>query len=358
MPGPLNPLASLRHELGVALHRRMRDEAEAAIAAARPQLLADAAAAAGATGEVAPAAVADAPGVPVGDLDGRRAPGEVAAELGLPPAVDLETEVGRLYAHRDDLVITPELEQLGRWQGDEPEHIVAALTSGDAVIDVGANIGYMTLAAAVTIGPSGHVLAIEPDSANAALLAANVRRNGLNDRVTVINAAAWSFPGVVELSLATENTGDHRVDAELRERASVRVPAVCLDDVADPARRVRLIKLDTQGTEHVVLRGARALLARDRPTILLEFWPTEIRRRGDDPAEVLRGYRAHGYAISVIDEPSVDAASDQPIIDAMDRRPAPCGGFGTLRLDPVAPTHERTPRPASELPDGPPVRKA
>ena len=161
------------------------------------------------------------------------------------------------------------------------------LQRGGVVVDVGANIGYMTLVAARAVGPAGTVVAIEPHPDNVALLRENVRRTGVADRVRVIAAAAWSAPGTVQLAEARENTGDHRVNTKQAERRLLDIPAVVLDEVIAPDLHVDLIKLDTQATELAVLTGARALLARDRPIVLCEFWPHGLREREEDPAEVL-----------------------------------------------------------------------
>ena len=112
------------------------------------------------------------------------------------------------------------------------------------------------------------------------------------------------------------------------------MPAVRLDDVLDDAH-VDLLKLDTQGTEHVVLEGARRTLGRCHPALLCEFWPHGIRQLGDDPATVLGSYVRLGYGLEVLEDPSLSSVADhRQLVEAIDARPDPVGGFVTLVLRP------------------------
>ena len=250
---------------------------------------------------------------------------------GLPAADDVDTDVGRMYVHAGDEVITPELRAGG--YGDQPEirALRAALRPRMTIVDVGANVGYVTLLAAAAVGPEGLVVSVEPHPANVRLLRANAARHD-HGNVRVVEAAAWSRAGELELTECASNTGDHRIGALAAERALRRVPAVRLDELLGDAARLDVIKLDTQATEHVVLEGARELLERFSPLIFAEYWPQGIREHGDDPLAVLRGYRALGYSLEVVEEGLGDGASDERIMRAVDARPAPFGGFATLAL--------------------------
>lgn len=253
----------------------------------------------------------------------------------LPESVRVLTDVGTLLLHAHDEVITPLMRRLGRWEEEDRALLEAELAPGASVVDVGANVGYMTLAAAKAVGPSGAVIAVEPHPANVALLEANLKANGLEHRVTVVQAAAWDTAGEVDLAECATSTGDHRVDTLQGERSVLAVRAVRLDDVVPDGVRVSVIKLDTQATEDRVLAGARGLLARDRPVVLAEFWPQGIRERGEDPAAVLAGYRTLGYRIEVPLDPELQKLGDEALVDAVHAIPGnPHGGFVTLRLRP------------------------
>lgn len=261
--------------------------------------------------------------------------GRVGVRSDLPSAVQLVTDVGTLSAHAHDEVITPYLRAHGCWEPEDRRLLEAELAPGAVAVDVGANIGYMTLAAAHAVGPEGAVFAVEPHPDNLALLRVNLARNGVDLRVQVIDAAAWDTAGTVDLAECDENTGDHRVQTLQGARSVLSVEAVRLDDVIPTGRRVAVIKLDTQASEHRVLSGATALLARDRPVILCEYWPQGLRERGEDPLAILSSYRRLNYDIEVPDEPELVAHGDAALTEAIHSRPAgPFGGFTTLRLRP------------------------
>jgi FkbM family methyltransferase len=244
-------------------------------------------------------------------------------------ALDLPSDVGALYAPAHDTVIAPVLEQQGRLPDFDIERLQDLGLTGATVLDLGANLGYTTIKLAHLVGlREGRVIAVEPHPENLALLRANLRRNRIPN-VRVIGAAAWRETGHVNLGECRDNTGDHRVGALLSERKVLRVPAVRLDDVID--EEVHFILADTQATEHVAFEGARGLVERCHPLIYTEFWPAGIRVFGDDPIEVLEGYRRFGYSVSVLDADLPDE-SNEAIVAEMDSRPAPFGGFGTIRL--------------------------
>lgn len=290
----------------------------------------------GANAVVAAGAVVNADVPPEAIVAGNpaRLVGRVGEPTSPPHTVTLLTEVGTLFAHSRDQVMTPYLRAHGSWERDDCQLLERELTSGAVAIDVGANIGYMTLVAAHAVGPTGAVIALEPHPDNLALLRANVIRNGVTNRVRIIEAAAWCSDGTVDLAECTENAGDHRVQTLQRERPTLRVKAVCLDDIVPTSLRVNVIKLDTQATEHRALEGARALLAKDRPIILCEYWPQGLRERGDDPLAVLTTFRRLGYGVEVPDQPEIAKLEDGALTEAIHARPAQFGGFATLRLCP------------------------
>jgi FkbM family methyltransferase len=243
--------------------------------------------------------------------------------------VDAETAAGAMYLHANDEVITPDLQRGGTLGEDHP--ILRELAAGaGVVVDVGANVGFAALTAA---GAGARVIAIEPHPENVRLLRANVERNGAD--VRVVAAAAWDAPGVVKLAEATTNTGDHRAGVSIAGRTELEVPALRIDDVVAPEDEVGVIKLDTQATEHVALRGARELLKRCRPVLLVEFWPKAIRDLEDDPVAVLREYADLGYRRTVVEDPELTELDDAELVERAHARPGPEGGWVTLRLDPL-----------------------
>jgi FkbM family methyltransferase len=254
---------------------------------------------------------------------------------------EVETDVGPLLVHAEDQVITPILRAQGAWEPELRAELRARLRPGMTAVDVGGNVGYVALLMAELVGPSGRVIAIEPEPCNVHALRLNAERTR-GARIEVIEAAAWSEAGTLELALHETNTGGHRVDSNHGHRVGVEVEAVRLDDVLP--EHVDLIVMDTQASEHVALRGARAVLERARPPVLVEFWPQGLREAGADPVWVLDGYRAMGLLAGGVGEEL--PADPGELVVAVDSSEL---DHVTLRLEPVDP---RPPRHESLLSAG------
>src|SRR5262245_31453918 len=144
--------------------------------------------------------------------------------------------------------------------GTEDDIFVQNIKPGQRVLDVGANVGLYTLLFAKLVGPTGSVIAFEPGPVSCGLLRRNVAINGYNI-VTVENAAVSDRSGEVDLFVCRTGESDNRiagtlVDHDARDR--MRVRCVTLDEcVTEP---VDFIKIDVQGAEFLVLRGAEKTL--------------------------------------------------------------------------------------------------
>lgn len=164
---------------------------------------------------------------------------------------------------------------------------------GRTFLDVGANIGVYALPAVSELGFARSV-AYEPDPGSFELLATNIERNGLGDRVAAFNAALSNHAGELTLRLGTANAGDNRIvnaaaPGTRGSAATVTVPAFTFDDEVAAGRipldDLGLVWLDVQGHEREVLLGARSLLESDAPIVLeysTEMMDAAARRELDE----------------------------------------------------------------------------
>jgi FkbM family methyltransferase len=159
----------------------------------------------------------------------------------------------------------------GTFRTNEPEWELASqwLRLGDWAIDIGANIGHYTKRFSDLVGAGGRVIAFEPVPATFELLAANAARFD-NANVTLLNVAASDATGVVRMSVPSFGSGlGNYYQASIREDGGLAVLSCAIDALSLP-NPVRLIKVDAEGHDGVALRGAQALLARDRPIVVIE----------------------------------------------------------------------------------------
>src|SRR5262249_44265554 len=152
---------------------------------------------------------------------------------------------------------------------------------GMTALDIGANIGYVTRTLARLVGPAGRVVALEPEPRNFEVLRANAASLA---NVRCIRVAALQHTGTVTLWMSTENMGDHRTwEQNAGDRAGIDVPCVRVDDLVDDGVQVGVVKIDTQGTDHLAIEGMERVIARSRPTLFVEFWLDALRDRREDP---------------------------------------------------------------------------
>jgi FkbM family methyltransferase len=148
------------------------------------------------------------------------------------------------------------------------------LDAGGTVFDVGANFGYYSVVCADAVGPSGAVYAFEPDPAAFSLLDANAAANGLAGRLHVLPAAIGDHDGTVSYHLAAEAAfSGLTATGRSAIRGVIDVTVRSLDSVAAEYTIDQLdgLKIDVEGHEAGVLRGARQVLQRSAdPLIMLE----------------------------------------------------------------------------------------
>jgi FkbM family methyltransferase len=181
----------------------------------------------------------------------------------------------------------------GSFEPNEFNFLDRLLKPGMIFVDVGANDGYYTLFAARRVGPEGRVVSIEPSSRERAHLERNLARNGIAN-VEVVPAALGAAAGHADLRLAHgvhtgHNTlGSFAHDDVLPARIE-RVPLETLDAVV--ARldlpRVDIVKIDVEGGEANVVAGARHVLTKMRPVLMMEVSDGALRAQGSSEAALL-----------------------------------------------------------------------
>src|SRR4051794_31599983 len=138
---------------------------------------------------------------------------------------------------------------------------------GTAAIDAGAHIGLFTVLMARAVGPAGRVLSFEPTTHTARLLRRTVALNGLDGVVESREEAVAGQRGVAEFFVDAH--GASNANSLLNRSGtvgSIHVPTVSIDDLfSDDARRISCLKIDVEGAELEVLRGASRTLQLHRP---------------------------------------------------------------------------------------------
>jgi FkbM family methyltransferase len=145
------------------------------------------------------------------------------------------------------------------------------LYPGDRVLDVGANVGLLTLWMSRLVGPQGFVHAFEPNPVLCQILNDTFARNATMN-VKLHSIALGSSSGQVKLHVPTGNFGGGSLVRKTGQTAQIHTVSVMkLDDVVvrESISKIALIKLDVEGFELEVLRGARRVVQELRPAAIL-----------------------------------------------------------------------------------------
>ena len=191
----------------------------------------------------------------------------------------------------------PELELCAAWLRGDPHPVV---------FDVGANVGFWSTQLAQMVGPQLWIAAFEPVPATFCKLTGSIQALRLESRVQPICAALSESPGVVRLSVNPAVSGYAQVSGgKLNPRVGDRIAwaaSTSLDAfVAGSGVRPALVKIDVEGSEPHVLRGARGLLSSaDRPALQFEYNPLTLRETGADVGEIRRLLDA--YVLHYVDD--------------------------------------------------------
>lgn len=178
------------------------------------------------------------------------------------------------------------------WFERELPFLVRWLRPGMRVIDIGANLGVYTLAAARAVGAEGHVYSVEPGAQPRKYLQASLEASGLGN-VSIIPQAMSDFDGYGYLK------GDDSELASLAESVdegteAETVDVAKLDTLADSIGwgSVDFMKIDVEGCEHRVVTGGSNFLRKNSPLIMFEF-----RSDGGTDSRARRELESLGYRI-------------------------------------------------------------
>ena len=213
-----------------------------------------------------------------------------------------------IYLVPSDVDLTPSILLHGHWEPHVEKAVTNSLRPGDTVIDVGANVGYHTLAMASAVGPNGTVHAFEANPEVMRLLRATMFVNGFSSwlgtgRVNLYEKAVLDKPGNVMLASAPGHFGSGHVINNARSyhpaySTRVEVPATALDlAIEDCVGTVDLIHMDIEGSEPLALRGARALIERSPGIKIIMEWSVGMMRARDDVGEFVRWLVQRGFRI-------------------------------------------------------------
>ncbi|MBM0204752.1 FkbM family methyltransferase [Micromonospora sp. STR1s_5] len=164
--------------------------------------------------------------------------------------------------------------------------VLSLLTEESHFLDIGANVGWFTLAAS-TIIKTGTIVAFEPNPKIFARLRASVEVNGLSATVKALPIAVGEGAGTLGMSTAIDsrNPGSGFIAPDNEQQTAVQAGTI---DELIGGGQCDVVKIDVEGYELKVLRGAVQTFSRCRPHIVMEYSPEMLNRYGDSADDLER----------------------------------------------------------------------
>ncbi len=212
------------------------------------------------------------------------------------------SDLGLMAFPSGDKTFIPSMYVTKQWEPKQTEILRRIVPQGGTFLDLGAHVGWHTFSVAMHV-PDVNVISVEASEKNAKIFSLNKSLLGLeNYRILLINNAAWNCEAMLNFEMPdSSNSGDSRVN-DASTAVSGQVQGLRLDDLAVIRNsKIDVIKSDLQGVDQIAFEGLAETIERDRPVIIVEFWPQGILNSGSQPDKVLDFYEQLGYEIYDLD---------------------------------------------------------
>lgn len=199
------------------------------------------------------------------------------------------------FLEADDRLIMPAIVTSGSWEPEVTDFFARHISPDSHCLDVGANFGYYSILMA-KCARSGKVLSLEPNEKVFDLLRDNIFVNAVHEIATPVHAAVAGEPGTLTLHRRFARSGNTSIiyyskeftnDMGEKGAESFEIEAITIDSLLeDFDGRIDFMKIDVEGAEPLVFRGARATISGNPGiNIVMEWAASQIQAAGFDVAD-------------------------------------------------------------------------
>jgi FkbM family methyltransferase len=197
-----------------------------------------------------------------------------------------EYKYGKIIYNINDYYIGTTISEYGEYCDEEIELITQLVNKGDTVLDIGANIGLMTIPFSKMVGKNGEVIAYEPQPEIYKILCGNIAINNLYN-VKLENVAVGNDRESVYIPNIDYRKPNNFGGIELLNSGDIEIKQIRLDDMS--FNKINFIKIDVETMELNVLNGAYYTIKKHRPLLYVE------NDRLENSKEILKFLLNEGY---------------------------------------------------------------
>ena len=201
-----------------------------------------------------------------------------------------------MLLHPNDKDISKKLYFESEYDKHTTQYLNDNISTGDKVVDIGAQIGYFTLHMASCVGDNGEVHSFEPHPINYKILNKNIGKNCCDSTIDTYNVAVYNKKTDLQLYVHPENKGMHSL-VNTHTGKAVSVEANSGDNLLDG--KIDLIKIDVEGAEPKVIEGMTDSIKANKPNIVFEYDKNLLETEADEHLYMLEEI---GYVFSKLGE--------------------------------------------------------
>lgn len=212
----------------------------------------------------------------------------------------VELEQFSIYVNPDDYGVGGVIKRHRAYEPVVTAELRQLLTPGQIFIDVGANIGYLSLQAAERVGSHGRVIAFEPNGENCQLFAKSIAANQFA-QIELHQLAVDAKQQTLRLTSPGSNSNGRILASNESTSDEVLIEAIALDEFLPPLPHIDLVKIDIEGAEPRAVAGMARLLQQHRPKLIFEFTPSAIRQLCEIEPETFLEQLQQNYQLFILD---------------------------------------------------------
>jgi len=178
----------------------------------------------------------------------------------------------------------------------------SVINKGDCIIDVGGNIGLTAIIASKCTQESGEVIVFEPEPDCFRLLKKNIRLHGINN-IYAHKLALSDRDGVISFYKDKKYSilGSLSKNNIMNNTEEIVVQTSKYDSFIKTSKKIHILKMNIQGSEGMVIEGARQMIKQHLPMVISEFWPLGLKNMNYHPKDFIKYFKDLGYERYLVD---------------------------------------------------------